>query len=230
MNKRLSLDKETSSKLHSLRERLKTRREVDLKREETVDSVELNLTCLHPVTGESLPVIVADYVLEDYGTGMVMGVPAHDHRDSRLARKHQLDAGPSLFDKEVLLNSGKYTGMKVQEFRESFEHPAVKQQKTYSLRDWLVSRQRYWGPPIPIIQCETCGLVPVPETDLPVLLPHMAKPLYLTVIQDTRRASSGLRSFQKLQMPEMWTRCQTRNRYTGYFCGLELVLPTLPGS
>jgi leucyl-tRNA synthetase len=102
VNKRLGFDKGIWSQLYSLRKRLKTRREVDLKREEVLDSVNLHLTCLHPLTGERLPVFVADYVLEDYGTGMVMGVPAHDARDSRLAQKYGLDAGPIVVEKDSI--------------------------------------------------------------------------------------------------------------------------------
>ena len=109
----------------------------------------------HPLTGESIPVLAADYVIESYGTGAVMGVPAHDERDARLAAQVGLSA--SLAD---LLAPGDVvrTG-----------RPAVR----YRMRDWLISRQRYWGPPIPIIHCDGCGPVAVPDEDLPVLLPEV---------------------------------------------------------
>ncbi len=111
----------------------------------------------HPLTGVALPVIEAGYVLTDYGTGAVMGVPAHDSRDARLAG----ELGIPFSDAPLL---------EPQEAR-SVGRPAVR----YRLRDWLISRQRYWGPPIPIVYCERCGAVPVPEEDLPVLLPHLAE-------------------------------------------------------
>ncbi len=114
-------------------------------------------TRLHPLTGVALPVIEADYVLAEYGTGAVMGVPAYDTRDARLAAQLGIP-----FSDSPLLGP--------EELR-SVCRRAVR----YRLRDWLISRQRYWGPPIPIVYCERCGTVPVREENLPVLLPDLAE-------------------------------------------------------
>jgi leucyl-tRNA synthetase len=109
----------------------------------------------HPLSGQPLPVVAADYVVESYGTGAVMGVPAHDRRDARFAHEHGLpDSHAPLLDPLAAAQVGR---------------SAVR----YRMRDWLISRQRYWGPPIPIIYCEGCGPVAVREEDLPVLLPYV---------------------------------------------------------
>lgn len=110
----------------------------------------------HPLHGHPLPVVAADYVIESYGTGAVMGVPAHDRRDARFAAAHDLPVPSTpLLDQATAAPVGR---------------PAVR----YRLRDWLISRQRYWGPPIPILYCAGCGPAAVPEEDLPVLLPDVA--------------------------------------------------------
>ncbi|MFW6055929.1 MAG: leucine--tRNA ligase, partial [Chloroflexota bacterium] len=145
-------------------------------------------------TGERIPIWITDYVLSTYGTGAVMGVPAHDERDFEFARKFDLPirtviAPPDWNGEEleeaytgdgVLVNSGEFNGMPVDEGfkaicekleREGWGTVSV----AYRIRDWLISRQRYWGAPIPIVYCDTCGAVPVPESDLPVLLPPDAE-------------------------------------------------------
>jgi leucyl-tRNA synthetase len=136
---------------------------------------------LHPLTQELVPIWVADYVLGTYGTGAVMGVPAHDQRDQQFAQQHQLPIKTvieqTLEGQSVLVNSGSFTGLTVENATKSIVEALENQQSgqlstTYRLRDWLVSRQRYWGAPIPIIDCPSCGLVPVPEQDLPVILPQ----------------------------------------------------------
>jgi leucyl-tRNA synthetase len=143
----------------------------------------------HPFTGERLPVYAADYVLGTYGTGAVMGVPAHDERDGIFAKKYGLElrqsiehANTAVANEEIftedgkLINSNEFTGLASAEAREKMvawlrKEKLGKKVVNYRLRDWLISRQRYWGAPIPIIYCEDCGAVPVPERDLPVKLP-----------------------------------------------------------
>lgn len=149
------------------------------------------LSATHPITGEAIPVWVANFVLMGYGTGAVMSVPAHDQRDFEFAQKYQLpvkqvitaldgtdvDVSQSAFTaKGRLIHSGQFDGLN---FDQAFEAIAAflqqnnkgEKQVNYRLRDWGVSRQRYWGTPIPIIYCPDCGAVPVPEQDLPVTLP-----------------------------------------------------------
>jgi leucyl-tRNA synthetase len=159
---------------------------------DTKDGVPLGVHAVNPVNGERVPCYVAPYVLMEYGTGAIMAVPAHDQRDFEFARQHGLpirvvirpegesrdaDSMAEAFDHEgVMVSSGPFDGEpspesigKVTKWLESEGRgrPAV----TYRLRDWLISRQRYWGAPIPIVHCERCGEVPVPEDELPVLLP-----------------------------------------------------------
>jgi leucyl-tRNA synthetase len=148
---------------------------------------------VHPATGDRLPIYVADYVLSAYGTGAVMGVPAHDGRDFRFAEANGLPvvrairptaaANPSTSDPwtgdGVLLDSDRFTGMPSELARDAIaewlEARGIGRRTVrYRLRDWLISRQRYWGPPIPIVYCHDCGTVPVPEADLPVILPDVA--------------------------------------------------------
>lgn len=143
---------------------------------------------VNPINGEKVPVWIADYVLENYGTGAVMAVPAHDERDFEFATKHNLpikevirpENGEKVklpyAQKGLLFNSGKYDGLKSEEARKRITEDLAKTNEAkftvnYKLKDWLISRQRYWGAPIPIIYCDKCGIVPVPEKDLPVLLP-----------------------------------------------------------
>jgi len=148
--------------------------------------------CINPVTGEKIPIFVANFVLFDYGTGAIMAVPTHDQRDFEFAKKYNLPlrvviqpSGEELrvenmtgaYEGEgVLVNSGPFNGIRNMEALESiasYLETEGKGNKTvnYRLRDWNISRQRYWGAPIPIIYCEKCGAVPVPEKDLPVKLP-----------------------------------------------------------
>ncbi len=148
--------------------------------------------CINPFTGDRVPIFVANFVLYEYGTGAVMAVPAHDQRDFEFAKKYGLPIkvviqpeGETL-DPEtmreayegrgVLVNSGPFSGMDSEEAKAAIikymeEKGFGKGTVTYRLRDWLISRQRYWGAPIPVVYCEKCGVVPVPEDQLPVRLP-----------------------------------------------------------
>ena len=143
---------------------------------------------INPINGKSVPIYAADYVLYSYGTGAVMGVPSHDERDYAFAKKYDLpitrvikgvncsDELPFCSD-GILVNSPGFDGLTSEEARKAIINKLVKENKAehktnYRLRDWLVSRQRYWGAPIPIIHCEHCGAVPVPYSDLPVKLPY----------------------------------------------------------
>jgi leucine--tRNA ligase len=146
---------------------------------------------INPATGQKIPIWIADYVLGGYGTGAVMGVPAHDDRDFAFAEKFELpvvevierpeddiDTDVCYHGEGVLVNSGAFDGTRSEDAREQIvawleQEGKGKLQITYKMRDWLISRQRYWGAPIPIIYCPEHGAVPVPESDLPVLLPDV---------------------------------------------------------
>ena len=155
--------------------------------------IDSGFKAIHPVTGESVPVFVANFVLMSYGTGAVMSVPAHDQRDYEFAKKYDLpikqvirpsDESESAnleecayTDKGILVNSGEFDGLDFPAAFDAIEGWLKSQGKgekqiNFRLRDWGVSRQRYWGTPIPIINCDDCGSVPVPDSDLPVVLPE----------------------------------------------------------
>ncbi|MEH2193334.1 MAG: leucine--tRNA ligase [Nostoc sp.] len=164
---------------------------------------------INPFTGEEVPILIADYVLYEYGTGAVMGVPAHDVRDFKFAKNYdlpinfviassddvagfdltpaseidgvtqfiQVDYKQAYTEPGILINSGAFTGMASADAKQAIIEYAEKQgfgkvRVQYRLRDWLISRQRYWGAPIPVIHCPNCGIVPVPDKDLPVQLPE----------------------------------------------------------
>lgn len=159
--------------------------------------IDTGLTVNHPLTGEPIPLWVGNYVLMSYGSGAVMGVPAHDERDFEFAQRYGLTIKPVLEHTDDgkqpdtnqwqpwygektnmrLINSGAFDGMEVEPaieaIAQALEEKGLGSQHTnYRLRDWGISRQRYWGTPIPMINCPSCGAVPVPETDLPVILPN----------------------------------------------------------
>jgi len=142
---------------------------------------------INPLNGEEIPIWVADFVLMDYGSGAVMGVPAHDQRDFDFAQKFNLpikrvvaspkDSSRAYSGEGKLVYSGQYTGLNSLEAvtkisSDLIEKGIAREKVQYHLRDWSISRQRYWGPPIPIIYCAECGVVPVPDKDLPVVLPE----------------------------------------------------------
>ena len=147
---------------------------------------------INPVNGKKVPIFISDYVMMDYGTGAIMAVPAHDQRDFECAKKFDLDIVPVVDSQNpeidinnlteafvaegTMINSGKYTGMNnkeaIEEITKDLEADGLgKAQVNYKLRDWLISRQRYWGCPIPMVYCEECGWVPEKEENLPVKLP-----------------------------------------------------------
>lgn len=144
---------------------------------------------IHPLTGKEVPIWVGDYVLATYGTGAVMAVPAHDERDFAFAEKFNLPINRVIEAKDgsetnlpfcehgILVNSGEFDGLTTDEAKEKIVEKLAsmglgEKKVNFRLRDWLVSRQRYWGAPIPVIYCEECGIVPVPESQLPVELPY----------------------------------------------------------
>lgn len=146
---------------------------------------------IHPITHKKVPIWIADYVLATYGTGCVMAVPAHDERDFEFAKKYNLPVNQvitnveknanidekAFTEKGILVNSDRFDGLSSEEAKVKITEYLKEMKKgdfktTYRLRDWLVSRQRYWGAPIPVVYCDKCGVVPVPEKDLPVKLPY----------------------------------------------------------
>ncbi|HOP52679.1 MAG TPA: leucine--tRNA ligase, partial [Synergistales bacterium] len=155
--------------------------------------IDTGLFAVNPVNGERVPVWIANYILMEYGTGAIMGVPAHDQRDFDFARKYSIPVIPVInpptgevldgktmdvaFEEDgIQCNSGKFDGMPSSEALPAMTQWFVssgwgEREINFRLRDWLISRQRYWGAPIPIIYCDKCGAVPVPESDLPVELP-----------------------------------------------------------
>jgi leucyl-tRNA synthetase len=147
---------------------------------------------INPLTGNRIPIWVANFVLIEYGTGAIMAVPAHDQRDFEFAKKYNLPIKvviqpedgecsaetmtEAYEDEGVIVNSGSFSGLPTPEGRKKIanfleDNGSGKRKINYKLRDWGISRQRYWGTPIPVIYCDTCGIVPVPERDLPVVLP-----------------------------------------------------------
>ena len=161
-----------------------------LSTERVKTGVPLGTHCINPFNGEEFPLWTADYALVEYGTGAVMAVPTHDTRDYDFAKKYNLplkvviqdaknpsDCSEAAYTEEgVLVNSGEFTGMKNTEAKKAITQKAVNEgfgefKTQYRLRDWLISRQRYWGAPIPMIYCDKCGIVPEKEENLPVMLP-----------------------------------------------------------
>jgi len=176
----------------------------------------LGLDVIHPLTGKRIPIWVANFVLMSYGTGAVMAVPGHDERDWAFARKYGLEVlqvirpadGNSVdisqgayLDYGVLVNSDRFDGLTSKQAFTAIAEQLQSQQQgevqvNYRLRDWGVSRQRYWGCPIPIIYCDKCGSVPVPEQDLPVVLPENVE---FTVAKSPIKADTG---FHTVNCPE----------------------------
>lgn len=182
---------EVESYIHQARKRTEVER---LSTEKEKTGIFTGGYCYNPLNGERIPILVSDYVLLTYGTGIVMGVPAHDQRDFEFAKKYGLpiqtvvappnwDGGEleeAFLDEGIQVNSAQFDGIpsadgkkQIADYVES--HGCGKRTVAYRIRDWLISRQRYWGTPIPIIYCKNCGTVPVPANELPVLLPEVAE-------------------------------------------------------
>jgi leucyl-tRNA synthetase len=188
-------------------------RKTELERQtETKDKTGVKLEgveAVNPATGEKIPLYVADYVLGHYGTGAIMAVPAHDERDYDFAKKFGLPIKQVIQSNDAtsnevytgdgtLANSGKFDGMSVAEAKKAIAAEFGRAKKTYRLRDWIVSRQRYWGVPIPIIHCKKCGHVPVLDTQLPVVLPDVED--YLPT-GDGKSPLAKVSSFVNVQCP-----------------------------
>lgn len=171
-----------------------TQAKSDIERQETnreKTGVFLGSYAINPATNQKIPVYISDYVLVGYGTGAIMAVPAHDQRDFDFAKKFNIEIkqvveGEAEKENEAIevegkmINSGKYDGLPSSEAREKIvadlaKDKTAKEVTNFRMRDWLISRQRYWGAPIPVVHCEKCGTIPVKEHDLPVLLPDMDK-------------------------------------------------------
>ncbi len=157
------------------------------------EGIDTGVKAINPVNNEEIPVWIGNYVLMEYGTGAIMAVPAHDQRDYEFANKYGLpirwvikdpgkessldETGKAYEGEGVMVNSGEFNGMEnrecIEKISSNLEKRGLgKKRVNYSLRDWCISRQRYWGTPIPIIYCDKCGMVPVPEDQLPVILPE----------------------------------------------------------
>lgn len=185
------LDEITSEKqrdrVHEYRHTAAAETNVDRLEAEEKTGVFTGAYARHPLTEERLPIWVSDYVLMEYGSGAIMAVPAHDERDYEFATRYDLPIRQVITAKELpsaeegdLMNSGEYDGIDSPTARARITDHLQKGEQghadtQYKLHDWLISRQRYWGAPIPVIYCEACGIVPVPEDELPVELPENVK-------------------------------------------------------
>jgi len=181
------------------------------------EGVYIGAYCINPLTGIRMPIYAANFALMEYGTGAVMSVPAHDQRDFEFARKyglevivvvkpHDADLDPATMieafaGEGVMINSGRFNGIDsvqaLDDIASYLEEKGLgKKTTSFRLRDWGISRQRYWGAPIPVIHCEKCGIVPVPEKDLPILLPEDAD-----LLEGGKSPLSTLEYFAKTPCP-----------------------------
>ena len=189
----LIADHPNKAEIEAFIERVRRKGEIERTAEDRdKEGIFIGAYCINPLSGEEIPIYLGDYVLATYGTGAIMAVPAHDQRDFEFARKYQIPVrvviqGEEPLDGETMteaytgpgtmVNSGEYDGMPSEKAWEAIadalaERGMGERKVNYRLRDWLISRQRYWGVPIPVVNCEKCGVVPVPEEELPVLLPE----------------------------------------------------------
>ncbi len=184
---------ENKEAVEAYRENARKMTEIErLSTERVKTGVPLGTHCINPFTGETFPLWTADYALAEYGTGAVMAVPAHDERDFAFAKKFNLpikivitneektideNITEAFTDEGFLINSNEFDGMKNTDAKKAITEKAEKEgfgefKTQFRLRDWLISRQRYWGAPIPVVYCDKCGIQPVKEEDLPVMLPE----------------------------------------------------------
>ena len=186
---------DNKEKVDNFLKRVESQTEIErLSAEKEKEGVFSGSFAVHPLTAKKIPIWIGDYVLMEYGTGAVMGVPAHDQRDFLFAKKYDLDirvvVAPSEYDENDLteahtgvgemINSDRFNGISNEDAKKAIadhlnEKNCGKPSVTYRLRDWLISRQRYWGTPIPVVNCEDCGIVPIPYDNLPVTLPEDAE-------------------------------------------------------
>ena len=196
------------------------------------------------LNGERVPIYTGDYVLMGYGSGAVMGVPAHDSRDFAFAKKYGLpvriviapitwdgsDLTEAYLDDGFMTNSGKYEGMTDEEGKQAIADDIEKngwgrRTVSYRVRDWIISRQRYWGTPIPIVYCAQCGIVPVPEDALPVLLPPRRG------VQTNRGITIGRqRGLRERRLSSMQRTRPPRDRHYGHLLRLVVVHAAVLGS
>lgn len=191
---KLIAGKDTADAVHEFVNKVRRQSEIDRTSSETEkEGIFTGAYAVNPFNGERVPIWITNYVLYEYGTGAVMGVPTHDERDWVFATKYNLPKKlvinnpegtlkleamtDAYIDDGVLINSGEFTGMTVTDAKKAIlnwieKHNIGAKRVNYRLRDWLISRQRYWGAPIPVIYCDKCGTVLVPKEDLPVKLPE----------------------------------------------------------
>jgi len=212
------LDRVKDPKVRMFIDRIKKQSSADrVSDEKEKEGIDTGLVIVNPFNGEKVPLYIGNFVLMEYGTGAIMAVPAHDTRDFAFAKKYGIpvklvidnpacpinvdEMDDAYVDDGVCINSGPFTGVPNRDAIEKISDYAVdkgfgKREINYRLRDWGISRQRYWGCPIPIIYCDTCGAVPVPEKDLPVELP-----LDVDFHGDSRSPLNGMKEFLETKCP-----------------------------
>jgi len=234
-------------KVDAYREQTKKRDIITRKTSTEKTGVFTGSYAINPATEQQISIWVSDYVLMEYGTGAIMGVPGHDQRDFEFASKFELpivrvvcgereDVNAPLTaaftecESGTLVNSGVFDGFRVEAAKKAIvdllaKRGSAKPVVHYRLHDWCFSRQRYWGPPIPIIYCESCGTVPVPEKDLPVVLPF---------VEDFKPDDSGVsplaaaRGVVSRRVPQVREDGASRDRCVRHLPGQRVVLPALP--